>query len=356
MILAGEIFGFNGYTGTPLIIDKEILQSIQNTNIKKYEELVKRNLNNLNKYGSGINSADNNIRIFPSDDGKTLMAEYTETDENGNQEIREVKANLSIEYKLRSSYKIPYETFLAHSVGADTLFIPSFNPNNNMEVISITNNIAQQLDELSIVWKSSQGQSKAWEIINSSGQNSLEFGKYMGENISKPYSNNQLYLYTILTHFDLQNIIIPLYKADPIQFPIKEMCEYNKKYKELMKQLMITNDYVEKTRIEQQLDMLRKSLKYDLVTNNYQKFLNGDSLFGEEYTREILSARNQILNLMNNPNITLKEIQEQIFGSNPLFKRISVLNGANFHSFDSSIYQQRQQVASSRWWLGTRLN
>lgn len=346
ILLAGEAFGYKRYTGRPLVVDEERLPA---EGTDERIEQVKRNARVLKNYSDGITSADGDWKINLSDDGKQLMAEWPEIDKDGNASIRKGKADRFVEYTIRSSYKEPYETFLAHIIGADTLFIPPFDPKREEDVIQTTNTIAAQLDELSVVWASNRGGSKAYQSIKSyKGQLPEVFNKYLGDKTQKPYTNSELYARTLLAHYDLQNIVIPLYLANPEAFPIVRMAEYQKRYKELCEQLAMATDPVAKNTLIMQIRDLRKLYNLDSITEKYREYIQSQQP-QDEYQAQTLGNRQAMYNLAAGAaSMNPIDVHNSVFGQKPLFNRQSVVNSVDYHQFPASIYAQ-QRVAS-RWW------
>ncbi len=340
IILAGEAFGYKKYTGRPLVVDEHRLPSEPD----KRSEQIKRNSRILQNYSGGLNSADGRYKIFLSEDGKQLMAEFPETDKNGEETIRTDKADRYVEYTIRSSYKEPYETFLGAVIGADMIFIPPFDPKNDNEVSQIINNLTQQLDNLSVVWRSSKGGSKAYEIITSTPNlDPNVFGKYLSKTASMPYSNAELYARTLLAHYDLQNIVIPLYLANKGAFTLENMVLYQKRFGDLSQKLSKSTDFKERHLILMQLRDLKKV--FQPIIDSYNDFLTNQS--GDAYQSQTLNNRAGILNIAHGAGaMKVSDVHGAVLGQNPLFDKLSVVNNFDYHQISAG----QKRVASRRWW------
>ena len=347
IILAGEAFGYKRYTGRPLIVDEHRLPSEPD----KRSEQLKRNSRILQNYSSGLNSADGRYKIFLSEDGKQLMSEFPEIDKNGEEQITTAKADRYVEYTIRSSYKEPYETFLGAIIGADMIFIPPFDPKNDNEVSQTINNLTQQLDSLSVIWRSAKGGSKSYEIIkNTPNLDQNIFGKYLAKTASMPYSNAELYSRTLLAHYDLQNIVIPFYLANKESFTLDNMVIYQKRLGELSQQLSESTDFQQRHFLSMQIRDLKKV--FQPIIDRYHDFLTNQS--GDAYQLQTLDNRVRILNIAHQAGtMRASDVHGAVFGENPLFNKLSVVNNFDYHQFPAA---EQQRVASRRWWnMRTRI-
>lgn len=355
ILLAGEAFGYSKDTGRYLVVDEAHLPADSQ---KDRDRILKQNLKMLAKYQDGIQSADGQWKIEPSGDGK-LLATYPDTQKNGETvTVENVDADRYVEYNIRSSFKKPYETFLAHTMKADTIFVDKFDPHNANSRKNAIESIATQLEKLSVLWISSNNDMsnsvKYLKQLHAANQPLPKYAeKYVGETIVQPYSNQQLYGKTLLAHFDIQNIIVPLYNANPAAFDIQGMVDYRKEYNELTEALSKTTDVNQKRLLINRINNLQR--RYAKIRDLYDQFVNDIKIFPKDsalsrYQSYILDKRRQIEAIIEDANTkSIGEIHNEIIGGlSPLFNRKSIKNRVSYKNFPPDIYSER--AASSRWW------
>jgi hypothetical protein len=293
-------------------------------------------------------------RIFR--EGGQLMCEYPDPNDS-TKTIKNI-ADVFVDYKIREEYKQLHETLLAHAIGAETIFVKPFRYDDPDGYAKCLVDVTEQLDVLGVVWQKGEKSSKAMKAltnyVDANGgiiPNNTDpvIGKYFDKSGTKPYSNTELYARALLAQFDLQQIVIPMYRANPDLFQIDDLVAYRTKYETLCKQLSQTTNPTEYVIIAKRIAKLQND---ELLISKYNQFINSDHPMQEDveqYRKETLEKRQRLIRIIDilegkeKPDKyerfpeKPKDVRRKVFGENPIYEQVKTNTGNQFRVLPPSV-------------------
>lgn len=361
LLIAGEALGYNAEdSAIPLYSADGKNNDMQKTN-ENLSKLYGQQYMGFNE--PGCYSIDKSKRLYMGqwEDQQTVLCDSV--GEDGNRETR--PATVGDEYSSRSSWKKPHQTFLAHGANCDTIYVQGWQTKNGADKQQSVASVREQLDNMSILWSTPSDQSNAVKYVMAAVDRGelvdpvilQKYGKDSG--FDKPYTNAQMYAHGVLAQFDLEQVIIPLYRSNPQIFSAEAIYSYRQKYIQYCEALRNAMDIEgsgksanpSSTELMMRIENLYEQT-FGVLKKMTEAYVSGEKLdtseAGIKHQEIVLKHRAQIMNVISDllagGNVSVADVHSAVS-----YKPMKTNNIVNYWKFPGEVFT-RAAKSLGRWW------